>query len=56
MKLSANRAKTCVDYLISKGIDSARLNYKGYGKTKLLKPESPGNPLNQRVEIKIIDI
>jgi outer membrane protein OmpA-like peptidoglycan-associated protein len=56
MKLSANRAKTCVDYLISKGIDSARLNYKGYGKTKLLKPESPGNPLNQRVEIKIIGI
>ncbi len=55
-KLSTSRAKTCVDYLISKGIDSNRLSYKGYGKTKLLMPEKPDNPLNQRVEIKILSI
>ena len=32
--LSENRAKSVVDYLISAGIDSARLNWKGYGKTQ----------------------
>lgn len=55
-KLSTSRAKTCVDYLISKGITANRLSYKGYGKTQLLKPEAPGNPLNQRVEIKILSV
>ena len=55
-KLSTSRAKTCVDYLISKGIAANRLSYKGYGKTDLLKPNEPGNPLNQRVEIKIISV
>lgn len=55
-KLSTSRAKTCVDYLISKGIDTERLSYKGYGKTKLLLPDKPDNPLNQRVEIKILSI
>ena len=55
-KLSTSRAKTCVDYLVSKGIAASRLSYKGYGKTKLLYPDKPGNPLNQRVEIKIISI
>ncbi len=29
--LSTNRAKTIVDYLVKKGIDSKRLTYKGYG-------------------------
>ncbi|MDE6650809.1 MAG: OmpA family protein, partial [Paramuribaculum sp.] len=32
--LSENRAKSVVDYLISAGIDSGRLNWKGYGKTR----------------------
>ena len=56
MKLSTSRAKTCVDYLITKGINADRLNYKGYGKSQLLKPQAPGDALNQRVEIKIIGI
>lgn len=55
-KLSTSRAKTCVDYLISKGIASNRLTYKGYGKSYLLKPAEPGNSLNQRVEIKILSM
>jgi outer membrane protein OmpA-like peptidoglycan-associated protein len=55
-KLSTSRAKTCVDYLISKGIAANRLSYKGYGKTQLLKPDAPGNSLNQRVEIKILSV
>lgn len=56
IKLSTSRAKTCVDYLISKGVNPDRLIYKGYGKSQLIKPESPGDPLNQRVEIKIVGI
>lgn len=55
-KLSENRAKACVDYLISKGIESKRLKYKGYGKSQLLMPASPTNSLNQRVEIKITGV
>ncbi|MFT4661302.1 MAG: peptidoglycan-associated lipoprotein [Patiriisocius sp.] len=34
-KLSDNRAQSCVDYLISKGIPSARMKSRGYGETKL---------------------
>lgn len=32
--LSMRRAKSVVDYLIKNGVDSARLNYQGYGKTR----------------------
>ncbi|MBK6273461.1 MAG: OmpA family protein [Saprospirales bacterium] len=53
-QLSNNRAKTCVDYLMSKGISKDRLQYKGYGKQFLIA--SPGSPLNQRVEIKILSV
>lgn len=53
-KLSNDRAKTCVDYLISKGISKSRLSYQGYGKQHLIA--APGSPLNQRVEIKILSI
>ena len=33
--LSQNRAQSCVNYLISKGIDPARMIPKGYGETRL---------------------
>jgi outer membrane protein OmpA-like peptidoglycan-associated protein len=36
MRLSDDRAKSCVDYLISKGIAPQRLLPKGYGESKLL--------------------
>ncbi|OFY87934.1 MAG: hypothetical protein A3F72_09225 [Bacteroidetes bacterium RIFCSPLOWO2_12_FULL_35_15] len=36
LKLSHERAKSCVDYLISKGIAADRLLAHGYGETKLL--------------------
>ena len=35
LDLSQRRAQSCVDYLISKGIDPARLVPKGYGETRL---------------------
>ncbi len=34
--LSQNRANAAVDYLVSKGIDKARLKPVGYGETQLL--------------------
>jgi outer membrane protein OmpA-like peptidoglycan-associated protein/tetratricopeptide (TPR) repeat protein len=43
MKLSQARAQSCVDYLVSKGIDASRLRAKGYGET---------NPLIKDEEIK----
>jgi len=36
MKLSENRAKAAVDYLIGKGVSASRITAKGYGKTMLL--------------------
>jgi peptidoglycan-associated lipoprotein len=33
--LSQNRAQSCVNYLVTKGIDPARMVPKGYGETKL---------------------
>ncbi len=36
LKLSQERAKSCVDYLISKGISPERLLPQGYGESKLL--------------------
>ena len=34
-KLSDNRAKAAMEYLVRNGIDADRLTYKGYGETKL---------------------
>ncbi|MGV6862008.1 MAG: OmpA family protein [Putridiphycobacter sp.] len=34
LELSKNRAKSVMDYLISKGIDKSRLTYQGFGETK----------------------
>jgi OOP family OmpA-OmpF porin len=39
LTLSQARAKSCVDYLISKGISAERLQAKGYGETQLLIPD-----------------
>ena len=55
--LSNKRAKTIHDYLISKGIDSIRLQHKGYGFTKpLIYPEeNKGDRFqNRRIELSVI--
>lgn len=53
-KLSNDRAKAIVDYLVSRGIDLKKLSYKGYGKHFLIA--KPGDAINQRVEIKIMSL
>jgi outer membrane protein OmpA-like peptidoglycan-associated protein len=56
LKLSADRAKSVVDYLISKGIDTKRLLFKGYGETKPIadnKTEA-GRAINRRTEFIVI--
>ncbi len=58
LKLSQDRAQSCVDYMISKGINATRISAVGYGKSRPIAPNSlPGgqdNPdgrqLNRRIE------
>lgn len=57
LKLSDNRSKSVVDYLITKGISSARLVAKGYGETKPLDTNDTesGRQNNRRSEFKILE-
>jgi len=48
MKLSQGRAQSCVDYLISKGIESARLIPKGWGESKPLITEAEINKMKAK--------
>ena len=56
--LSEIRAKAVAEYLIQKGIDMKRLEYKGYGKRKPIASNrtAEGRKKNQRVEIKILSM
>ncbi|MBL4576827.1 MAG: OmpA family protein [Flavobacteriales bacterium] len=56
LQLSANRAKSVMEYLIAKGIPSIRLTYKGFGSKKpLAKNDSEAESMkNRRVEYRII--
>lgn len=67
LKLSQERAQSCVDYLTSKGIDRSRLIAKGYGETQPLVKEEMINKMlteqekeaahqqNRRSEFKILE-
>lgn len=57
-RLSENRAKAVVDYLLSKGVSEKRLQYKGYGKSMPLDTNDTeeGRAKNRRVEFKIISM
>jgi outer membrane protein OmpA-like peptidoglycan-associated protein/tetratricopeptide (TPR) repeat protein len=54
--LSENRAKEVVNYLTKKGIETARLTYKGYGATQPVADNSTeqGRAQNRRTELKVI--
>ena len=56
IKLSDNRAKSVVEYIISKGISETRIISKGYGETKPVVPNDTdeNRQLNRRVEFTIL--
>jgi outer membrane protein OmpA-like peptidoglycan-associated protein/tetratricopeptide (TPR) repeat protein len=56
LSLSRDRAKTVVDYLISQGIESSRLEYKGYAFDEPIADNDTeeGRQLNRRVEFKVL--
>ncbi|MEP6674155.1 MAG: OmpA family protein [Ferruginibacter sp.] len=55
-KLSDNRARSVMEYIISKGIAAARIISKGYGETKPVATNETddGRQLNRRVEFTIL--
>lgn len=67
-KLSENRAKAVVDYLVDKGIDKGRMEYAGYGeeqnviseaeinKLKTSKEKEEAHQQNRRTEFKILSL
>jgi outer membrane protein OmpA-like peptidoglycan-associated protein len=57
LELSTNRAKSVANWLISNGIPSNRVQYKGYGWTKPILPNTTteGRRKNQRVEATILN-
>ena len=57
-RLSENRAKAVVDFLISKGIDPKRLQYKGFGKTRPIDTNTTdeGRARNRRVEFMVLSL
>jgi outer membrane protein OmpA-like peptidoglycan-associated protein/tetratricopeptide (TPR) repeat protein len=54
--LSTNRARSVVGYLLSKGINTQRLTYKGFGSTNPVADNitEHGKALNRRTELSII--
>ncbi len=57
-QLSTNRAKAVANWLVTKGIASERVQFKGYGWTKPIEPNitDEGRKKNQRVEITILNM
>ena len=60
--LSDARARSCMEYLVSKGIDKNRLQAKGYGSTRPIAPNTKedgsddpeGRQKNRRTEFKVL--
>ena len=50
MKLSQGRAQSCVDYILSKGIEKKRIMATGYGETKPIIPEAEINKMVPKSE------
>ena len=55
-RLSEQRAQAVANYLISRGVNSSRIRWMGFGETRLKVStgDNVNQPLNRRVEIKII--
>lgn len=57
LRLSQNRAKAAVDYIVSKGVDAGRIVAKGYGETQLVIKNAvteEEHQRNRRTEVKIL--
>ncbi|MBN1108446.1 MAG: OmpA family protein [Bacteroidales bacterium] len=56
-RLSENRARAVVDYLVKKGVDSGRLEYRGFGSLQPVADNATaeGRAKNRRVEFKILE-
>ena len=56
--LSENRARTVMNYLISRGVPAARLRSQGFGETMPVASNdtADGRARNRRVEIKIVPV
>lgn len=57
-RLSEQRAQTVANYLISRGVSSARIRWMGFGETnlKVATGDNVNEPMNRRVEIKIVPL
>ncbi|MEG3597365.1 MAG: OmpA family protein, partial [Pseudomonadota bacterium] len=57
-RLSEQRAQAVANYLISRGVNSSRIRWMGFGETRLKVStgDNVNQPLNRRVEIKIIPV
>ena len=55
-KLSENRAKSCKDYLVRKGISASRINFVGYGEKQPIADNryKAGRSQNRRVEFRLL--
>lgn len=61
LDLSARRARSCVDYLVSKGVTESRMTWRGYGYSQPIAPNTTidgkdnpeGRALNRRTEFKV---
>lgn len=57
-RLSEQRAQAVANYLIGRGVSSARIRWMGFGETqlKIATGDNVNQPMNRRVEIKIIPV
>lgn len=63
MRLSENRARAAMDYLVTRGIQPARLAAKGYGESEIVNGcvdgvscSEPEHQKNRRTEFKILEV